>query len=369
MFASAGFFQHRQAVHVGAHHHQRTRTVLHDRDHAGAADAFGDLKAGSAQFGGEARGGLGLHERQLGIAVKVIEQRAEVALVIFGDGIRQFGIGRVDQLQRQRCEEYGDQSFHQFSCDVRGQRVWIANLARPIQLPWLPACNLYHMTKEIGHFIRVQRGSRPSTKNGTGQRTRILNDLPFSQSNDSLPDGVGPTQNRSGLFEMASTPKWKFALVAIVASIGACANVIQKSPAPQQSELKQLTDNAFASSPSTMCDRASPITIDTYKLGVARHILRFNLGHTFDGRLPPMLPAVVVLRLSIDRAGTLTDVLVQRSRDKLASEMALASIRRSGNFPVPCGLILEKLGTVTFSETFLFNGQYQFQLRSVADYQ
>jgi protein TonB len=106
--------------------------------------------------------------------------------------------------------------------------------------------------------------------------------------------------------------------------------------------------------------------IDSYKIVVANHIARTNLGNTFEGKLPPMLPAVVVLRISVDSLGRVVDAYVQRSRDDAASKIALASVQRSGNFPLPCSLINGQNTVLSFSETFLFNGQYQLQLRSIA---
>ena len=79
---------------------------------------------------------------------------------------------------------------------------------------------------------------------------------------------------------------------------------------------------------------ASP-TLDAYKAQVARHILERNTERTFSGRLPPMLPAIVVLNITVDRDGHLTDVRVQRSRDPDASRVALASMLRSGPLPRP----------------------------------
>lgn len=178
---------------------------------------------------------------------------------------------------------------------------------------------------------------------------------------------------------MASRMKKHMTLVATVAALTACSNPTLRpvSPAPVEPESTAAhapesgSWSEFGSESGKQTARCSRIgqiaSVDTYKIGVARHILRANLGHTFDGHLPPMLPAIVVLRLSVDNTGTLTDVLVQRSRDTTASEVAMASIRRSGTLPMPCGLIYQANGTLTFSETFLFNKQYQFQLRSLAD--
>ncbi|OIJ43996.1 hypothetical protein LO55_791 [Massilia timonae] len=91
-----------------------------------------------------------------------------------------------------------------------------------------------------------------------------------------------------------------------------------------------------------------------------------NPERVFKGELPPMLPAVVVLNITVDRAGQLLEVQVQRSRDQGASEVALASLRRSGPLPPPDGLGPAHADLMTFSETFLFGERYRFQLRTLA---
>lgn len=108
------------------------------------------------------------------------------------------------------------------------------------------------------------------------------------------------------------------------------------------------------------------LTLDAYKAHVARHILARNAERTFSGRLPPMLPAIVVVNITVDKDGQLTDVRVQRSRDPGASRVALASMLRSGPLPRPEGLVTPHAGAVTFSETFLFDRDYRFQLRTLA---
>ena len=110
---------------------------------------------------------------------------------------------------------------------------------------------------------------------------------------------------------------------------------------------------------------ASP-TLDAYKTAVAHHVVAHNPAHTFTGRLPPMLPAIVVLNITVDRTGHITQVVVQRSRDPDASKVALASMARSGVLPAPHALVARNMPSLTFSETFLFNDEYRFQLRSIA---
>ena len=103
-----------------------------------------------------------------------------------------------------------------------------------------------------------------------------------------------------------------------------------------------------------------PAALADYKTQVARHVAEHNPDHVYAGTLPPLLPAVVVLEITVDRDGELADVAVQRSRNPDASEIALASVRRSAPLPRP------PTGRLTFSETFLFADSERYQLRSLA---
>lgn len=111
--------------------------------------------------------------------------------------------------------------------------------------------------------------------------------------------------------------------------------------------------------------KPAPAGLNDYKTQVAQHVVQHNPGQTFSGKLPPMLPAIVVLEITVDENGGLRDVAVQRSRDPDASQIALASMRRSTPLPRPQRLAL-RTGSLTFSETFLFDKDYRFQLRSLA---
>ncbi|PHV35955.1 hypothetical protein [Janthinobacterium sp. BJB304] len=108
-------------------------------------------------------------------------------------------------------------------------------------------------------------------------------------------------------------------------------------------------------------------SIDAYKALVAQQIMAANAEYTFSGRLPPMLPAIVVLDLSVGPDGELKSVHVHRSRDNEASAAALAAVRRvQVFFPPAAHLMRRHARTFDFSETFLFNDQYRFQLRTLS---
>jgi len=151
----------------------------------------------------------------------------------------------------------------------------------------------------------------------------------------------------------------------LLAALGGCSTV-QPVTSTAASTAKRIV-SAILPAPRTAAPVAPPSrTLDAYKAEVAQHVMRRNSGQTFSGRLPPMLPAIVVLNITVDKDGELEDVVVQRSRNDDASKVALASMRRSGPLPKPASLLAANMRALTFSETFLFDHQYRFQLRSLA---
>ena len=147
-------------------------------------------------------------------------------------------------------------------------------------------------------------------------------------------------------------------VLAVATLLAAC----QKAPEP-----RVRTPAGVPATPLAPKAIAPAATIDAYKLRVAQQIMDANSEHTFSGRLPPMLPAIVVLDLSVGRDGALKSVRVHRSRDSDASNAALAAVRRVPNdFPPAAQLMRSRDKTLDFSETFLFNDQYRFQLRTLS---
>lgn len=112
-------------------------------------------------------------------------------------------------------------------------------------------------------------------------------------------------------------------------------------------------------------------SVDDYKFDAAVEIVRFNTAHTFSGKLPPMLPAVIVLRITVDERGWITNVWVQRAPegDYLASQIAIAAMHRAGILPRPLNLANGPDRSLSFSETFLFNADNRFQIRTLAPVQ
>jgi len=150
--------------------------------------------------------------------------------------------------------------------------------------------------------------------------------------------------------------------LALPALLCACS-----SPPPAETPAESPAERVITTIAPLPAPAPPPsFTLDTYKTHVARHVLERNADRTFSGRLPPLLPAIVVVNITVNKDGQLTDVQVQRSRDPDASRVALASMRQSSPLPRPHGLVSADTGAMTFSETFLFDRDYRFQLRTLA---
>jgi len=152
-------------------------------------------------------------------------------------------------------------------------------------------------------------------------------------------------------------------LTFLFAGLSGCSTVISATTAVASTigHAASAVVRPFTSSPASK----PPAGLDAYKTQVAQHVVQHNPGHTYKGTLPPLLPAIVVLEITVDSDGRMTDVAVQRSRNPDASEVALASMRRSTPLPPPHQLA-QAGGKLKFSETFLFADRERYQLRSLA---
>ncbi len=105
--------------------------------------------------------------------------------------------------------------------------------------------------------------------------------------------------------------------------------------------------------------------VAAYKALVASEIWLRN-AEVYADPVPEMLKSIVVLEITIDRAGNPVGISVYRSNGfKHLETRALESIVRAAPFPAPAPGVLEGPGCVTFLETFLFRADERFQLRSL----
>ena len=155
--------------------------------------------------------------------------------------------------------------------------------------------------------------------------------------------------------------------VLLVAACGA-----PTPPAPEKPAAPPPAPVAVAPAPPAPPQAAVPklppprTPLDAYKRDVAQRILSANAAHTFEGRPPETLQAVVVLQFTIERSGTLTGLKTLRSRHPPQEKVALASVRAAAPFPAPPVALLRS-SRVEVAETWLFRDDGKFQIRSLAE--
>lgn len=113
---------------------------------------------------------------------------------------------------------------------------------------------------------------------------------------------------------------------------------------------------------------ASP-SVHAYKVALANHIAAVNGDRMYAGRPQALLRSVVVVKYAVDGEGKLLRSEIMRSnRDRTAEATALTTLRNSAPFPRPASHLLQR-GRLELAETWLFNNDGRFQLRSTAQQQ
>lgn len=108
------------------------------------------------------------------------------------------------------------------------------------------------------------------------------------------------------------------------------------------------------------------LTLDEYKAMLARHIARHNGDKVYSGRPQALLRSVVVVQYEIDAHGNLVHTEIMRSnRDRHTEAAALHALRSAAPFPPPSPNLLQR-GRLRLAETWLFNSDGRFQLRTIA---
>jgi protein TonB len=109
------------------------------------------------------------------------------------------------------------------------------------------------------------------------------------------------------------------------------------------------------------------LTLDQYRMAVARRILERNPSYVLQGTLQPMLRSLVVVSFTVDRDGQVLQSSVYRTNgDDEAESTALATLRRAAPLPQPPAKLLNTHGQVELFEDWLFNDNGKFQLREFA---
>lgn len=145
------------------------------------------------------------------------------------------------------------------------------------------------------------------------------------------------------------------------------ASILAACATPTSDGPQRPAENASAARTEAAQSVSGAATLDAYKRDLALRISQANAGKVYSGRPQALLRSVVVLRYAVDGRGRLVRSEIMRSnRDRETESTALAALKNAAPFPRPAPHLLRN-GRLDISETWLFNNDGRFQLRTIAE--
>lgn len=152
----------------------------------------------------------------------------------------------------------------------------------------------------------------------------------------------------------------------LLALLHGCSTVDGRSP---RSEPGPVTPSASGGQPADAPGSAGPVvslarTPKDYRQDAARHIYAQQAHKVFHGRLPPMLYAVGVLHVDIDRRGLVQALQWQRAPRHAPEVIAEIEkmVRSAAPYPVP-----QHMSRVTYTDIWLWHKSGRFQLDTLTE--
>ncbi|WP_367068806.1 hypothetical protein [Oryzisolibacter sp. LB2S] len=145
--------------------------------------------------------------------------------------------------------------------------------------------------------------------------------------------------------------------MALVAAIVAACKSGPPAPSPQDAQPP-------AASPSAAPRSSAAGTPRAYRQDAARHLYAHNAQRIYQGKLPPLLYAIGVLEVDIDRSGRVTALRWMRA-PRHAPEVVREierTVRAAAPFPVPA-----RMQRVTYTDTWLWDKSGHFQLDTLTE--
>lgn len=138
--------------------------------------------------------------------------------------------------------------------------------------------------------------------------------------------------------------------------------VLQGCSTPPMPPSTQAGPAPVAAAPATAVSLAR--NPKDYRRDAASHLYALQPGKIYKGRLPPMLYAVGVLNVDIDRRGQVQAVHWQRAPKHAPEVMAEIEkmVRAAAPYPAP-----QHMAKVTYTDVWLWHKSGQFQLDTLTE--
>ena len=101
-----------------------------------------------------------------------------------------------------------------------------------------------------------------------------------------------------------------------------------------------------------------------YRVDAAKHLYKLNGARIFKGRMPPMLYAVGVLDIEVDKQGQVSRTYWVRAPSHAPEVMQEIekTVRQAAPYPIPA-----HMGKVVYSDVWLWHKSGKFQLDTLTE--
>jgi len=178
--------------------------------------------------------------------------------------------------------------------------------------------------------------------------------------------------NYWGYFErdwQAGKHVWALALAGLVGGCATKPAPVAVTPAPAAVAVTQMPSAPPATAAKAVAPEAPRLvsqasTPRDYRRDAAAHLYQRLQDRIYQGKMPPLLQAVGVLQVDIDRHGAVTDVRWMRAPQHVPTVMAEIerSVRAAAPYPAPV-----RMGSVTYTDTWLWHKTGRFQLDTLSE--
>lgn len=160
---------------------------------------------------------------------------------------------------------------------------------------------------------------------------------------------------------------WLVALLSAAAAavVSACKTAPEATPAPAgPAAAPDSPVIGPIAGPKGSARSSGATTPRAYREDGATHIYGLNSDRIYKGRMPPLLYAVGVLNVEIDRVGRVTRLDWMRAPRHAPEVMAEITkmIQEASPFPAPA-----RMGKVVYTDTWLWHKSGKFQLDTLTE--
>jgi protein TonB len=153
-------------------------------------------------------------------------------------------------------------------------------------------------------------------------------------------------------------------LAALAALLASCSTPLPPDPGPRSPAVVVTPEAAKAAEAAGVYKTSHAPTPRAYRQDAASHIYGMNSERIFKGRLPPMLYAIGVVNVEVDRQGQVQKIDWMRKPNHAPEVIAEIerTVRAAQPFPVPA-----RMGKVVYTDTWLWHKSGRFQLDTLTE--